>query len=74
MTTDEMMLASEAAREMGVSHTYLLQLTQRGVVPLAARTESGWRLYRTADIRRLAEQRRDTRRKTRTPRPPAPAA
>ena len=56
--------ANDAAREMGVTETTVVNMVKRGELPQAAETRSGIRLYRPEDVRRVAAERatRPTRR------------
>ena len=56
MTTD-LVLSGTAMRKLGVSHTALLRITERCDLPLAGRTAEGFRLYRAADVERVATER-----------------
>jgi DNA-binding transcriptional MerR regulator len=44
---------SQAARELGVSSSWLRFGERLGAMPLARRNESGWRYYTPEDIERL---------------------
>ena len=44
---------SQAASELGVTPTWLRLGERLGSLPLARRTQSGWRYYTTEDIERL---------------------
>lgn len=49
--------ANDAASEMGVTETTVLNMAKRGELAVAAETRSGIRLYRPEDVRRLAAER-----------------
>ena len=44
---------SEAARELGVSESWLRRAEVQGRIPLATRDLNGWRRYSEQDIERL---------------------
>lgn len=48
--TERLMLPGQVARLLGVSHTRVLQLEKSCELPAAAKTDSGWRLFRRADV------------------------
>ena len=49
--------SSEAARLLNVTPATARLLARRGTLVVAATTESGVRLFRAADVRRLAKRR-----------------
>jgi hypothetical protein len=61
MSTETLLMAGDFARELGVSHARVLQLTESGALPLAAKTPTGWRLYSPASVRAY-RARRDAKR------------
>jgi len=55
--TTDLILAGRASRALGVSHTQLVRMARSGELRLAGKTAEGFRLFRQADVERLAEQR-----------------
>jgi excisionase family DNA binding protein len=54
---DNLLSAADAARVLGVTAATVRQMDQRGVLPAAARTEGGIRLFRRTDVEALAAAR-----------------
>lgn len=53
----ELLEPCDAARLLGLMPSSIHRLTERGELPLAARTPRGTRLYRQDDVERLRERR-----------------
>ncbi len=73
MVTQTLMRSGQVARRAGLSHTRFLQLAERGEIPIAARTDDGWRLFRPEDAEAFIA-RRSTTPPRRNHGPPVPAA
>jgi DNA-binding transcriptional MerR regulator len=58
---EQYLTANDVGREIGVTAQAVHQLARRGVLPVAGETASGIRLFRRADVARLAEERAATR-------------
>jgi len=52
----QLLNTNEAARRLGVSAEYVRQLERTGKLP-AERTTSGYRIFREADVEKLATER-----------------
>ena len=50
-----MMRVNEAARELGISESWLRRAELRGRIPKARRDFNGWRVYTEADVAILRE-------------------
>ena len=46
---------NDAARELGISESWLRRAEQRGKIPPAKRDLNGWRVYTEADVALLRE-------------------
>lgn len=58
---DELMLTGSVGAVLGCSAAWVRQLSKRGALPVLAVTTDGTRLYRAADVQRLADARRAQR-------------
>lgn len=59
---DDLMTSSDAARILALSSDMVRLLARKGALPIAARTIRGVRLFRRADVERLARERAETSR------------
>ena len=57
-TEEEFLTSGNVAKRLGISNQYVHTLAKAGRLPVATLTENGLRLYRRADIERIAEERR----------------
>ena len=46
----KLLRVNEAARELGISESWLRRAEQRGRIPKARRDMNGWRVYTEADV------------------------
>jgi DNA-binding transcriptional MerR regulator len=53
---------ADASRVLGVTPATIRLLARRGILRIATRTQSGIRLFRRADVERLAARRAETAR------------
>lgn len=51
----KLLRVNEAARELGISESWLRRAEQRGRIPKARRDMNGWRVYTYADIATLRQ-------------------
>lgn len=52
-----LVMTGAAARRLGISATSVRDMVRDGRLPTAGTTDEGYRLYRHADVERVAEQR-----------------
>lgn len=57
----KLLSTADAARLLNVTPVTVRLLARRGILPIAATTESGVRLFRTVDVERLAKRRAEER-------------
>lgn len=57
MSNEELILTGDVAHRLHLSPAGVRLLERRGELPVAARTPRGTRLYRAADVERLAAER-----------------
>ena len=51
----QLIRVNQAARELGISESWLRRAEQRGRIPKARRDLNGWRVYTEADIAALQD-------------------
>jgi hypothetical protein len=54
---DDLMTSGDVARRLGISNQHVHTLATTGRLPVATQTPNGMRLFRRADIDRVADER-----------------